>query len=125
MGEIGNDSSTAAAVAHCPYCAAELKRRPQRKSSCKSCGATIFVKARPGESEKLLLTEAEAVALEAEWRQHYQERATLGHVECLRLSVDAFNQCRSARPDLPVRDIIWGLLNEEVRVLAPLATSTH
>jgi uncharacterized Zn finger protein (UPF0148 family) len=61
----------------CPACAAGLRKVPQRKTKCPVCGQFMFVKYSPGNRVKRLVTQAEAEAIEAEWRMyHERERVT-------------------------------------------------
>ena len=54
----------------CPNCGVTLEKLPQRKSKCKKCKEVIFVKRRPTDKTKRLVTEAEAKIIEAEWEKH-------------------------------------------------------
>jgi hypothetical protein len=51
----------------CPYCECELARRPERKTRCPHCGGNVFVRIRPIDRERVLLTEQQTSAVEAEW----------------------------------------------------------
>jgi uncharacterized Zn finger protein (UPF0148 family) len=61
--------------ATCPSCNGELKKFPARKTKCPHCGNFIYVKRAPGESEKRLVTEAQAAEIEAQWNTRSEERA--------------------------------------------------
>ena len=61
------------AAALCPACGQALKKQPQRKTKCPSCGGYIYVKSSPVNREKRLVTEAEAKEIEIQWAA-YQER---------------------------------------------------
>ena len=54
----------------CPHCLAELPVWPTRSGPCPRCGAEILVRTRPLDRERVLVTEAEAEALEAQWELH-------------------------------------------------------
>jgi uncharacterized Zn finger protein (UPF0148 family) len=61
LSEIGRLDSA------CPYCAEPLARRPERKTICPHCRNAIFVRMRPLDRERVLLTEQQAGKIEAEW----------------------------------------------------------
>jgi hypothetical protein len=51
----------------CPYCDELLARRPERKTTCPHCSGAIFVRRRPLDRERVLLTEPQVLRIEAEW----------------------------------------------------------
>ncbi|MGD0187991.1 MAG: hypothetical protein ABSC25_22465 [Roseiarcus sp.] len=51
----------------CPNCGAILAVRPGRKAKCPHCGNFIFVRTRPIDRQRVLVTEKQATQLEAEW----------------------------------------------------------
>jgi hypothetical protein len=57
----------------CPHCRTELPAWPSRSGPCPHCGVEILVRSRPLDRERVLVTEAEAEALEAQW-ELYRER---------------------------------------------------
>jgi hypothetical protein len=44
----------------CPYCHARLDTAPKAKKMCPSCGKFIFVRTRPSDRQRVLMTEQEA-----------------------------------------------------------------
>ncbi|MES2255139.1 MAG: hypothetical protein V4559_08870 [Pseudomonadota bacterium] len=52
---------------YCPYCGIELKKRPVRRTACKHCLHDIFVRTRPLDKMRVLLTEQEAKIVEGQW----------------------------------------------------------
>jgi len=58
---IGNDGS------ECPYCFTPLEPRPGRKKKCPHCGEYIYVRKRPSDGRRVLLTEAQVEELEEQW----------------------------------------------------------
>lgn len=56
----------------CPYCLVAFPKRPQRKAKCPSCGEHVYVRSRPLDDARVLLTEKDAVALEEDWKRHYE-----------------------------------------------------
>lgn len=57
----------------CPHCGGELPAWPTRSCPCPHCGHEILVRSRPLDRERVLVTEAQAEALEAQW-ELYRER---------------------------------------------------
>lgn len=51
----------------CPYCQADLAKKPSRKTKCPSCSNMIYVKRAPNEDVKRLVTELEANNIEELW----------------------------------------------------------
>jgi hypothetical protein len=60
--------------ARCPYCSSALSKIPQRKSKCPHCGQPIHVKASPTNREKRLVTELQAVEIEAQWSEYHEHQ---------------------------------------------------
>jgi DNA-directed RNA polymerase subunit RPC12/RpoP len=52
---------------NCPHCEAELDKFPGRKKKCPGCGEFIFVRTRPTDSKRILVTEEEAELVEEYW----------------------------------------------------------
>src|SRR5579863_10040178 len=51
----------------CPNCGSMLSKRPRRKAKCAHCGEFIYVRTRPSDRKRVLVTKGEADALQAEW----------------------------------------------------------
>ncbi|MFH1022391.1 MAG: hypothetical protein V1809_03295 [Planctomycetota bacterium] len=51
----------------CPYCKTNLEKRPVRKSKCKSCGQYIYVRTRPSDKKKVLVTEDQKKKIDELW----------------------------------------------------------
>lgn len=64
------NSDTAAA---CPYCGHELAKVPGRKTKCPFCGEFMYVRTRPSDRARVVVTEAQAAEIEAEWARPYLE----------------------------------------------------
>ena len=60
IGRLGSD---------CPYCERALPKRPERKTACPYCGEWIYVRSRPLDRARVLLTGQQASQVEAEWTQ--------------------------------------------------------
>jgi hypothetical protein len=53
--------------AKCPHCNNSLTKKPAAKTKCRSCGNYIYVRTRPIDQEKVLVTEAQAEEIEEQW----------------------------------------------------------
>ena len=51
----------------CPYCKTQLKKMPGAKTKCKSCGNSIYVRQRPSDNQKVLLTDAQRSDINKLW----------------------------------------------------------
>ncbi|MDP2949452.1 MAG: hypothetical protein Q8P22_07930 [Chloroflexota bacterium] len=59
---------------HCPYCGAETVPVPSRKKKCRACGNYVFVKVKPSDRRRYLVTEEQAREIEAEWAQYHRRQ---------------------------------------------------
>lgn len=55
----------------CPHCQAQLQKVPQRKARCPFCSASIFVRTHPDDKRKVLVTEAQAEAIDLQWAEKH------------------------------------------------------
>jgi DNA-directed RNA polymerase subunit RPC12/RpoP/phage FluMu protein Com len=60
----------------CPNCGAALQKEPKRKIACPTCKKPIYVKSRPTDRKKVLVTQEQADEIEEEWTV-FQEIKTL------------------------------------------------
>lgn len=51
----------------CPNCNKQLEKKPGRKSKCPHCGNFIYVRTRPLDRQRVLVTESQASELEEQW----------------------------------------------------------
>ena len=51
----------------CPHCSQALDTRPGRKKKCPYCGRFIYVRTRPSDHKRVLVTEAQAEQIEEQW----------------------------------------------------------
>lgn len=59
----------------CPYCNAAFPKKPKAKTKCKSCGSIVFIRTRPYDDQKVLVTDVQAdqISLEIELRRKIRE----------------------------------------------------
>ena len=81
---IGSDSRQEvqidSAPPHCPNCHVLLEKRPQRKTKCKHCHLFIYVKYRPNDRVKRLVSESAAAEIDQEWIA-YQQANTQARID--------------------------------------------
>jgi hypothetical protein len=53
--------------AECPYCHRGLSKMPSRKTKCPHCGEFMFVRTRPKDRAKVVVTREEAARIEEDW----------------------------------------------------------
>ncbi len=58
----------------CPHCDTNLDKIPKRKKKCPHCGDYIFVRTRPLDRKKVLVTEKQKSDVEREWNRYYEEK---------------------------------------------------
>jgi len=58
----------------CPHCLQRLEKMPARKKKCPSCGEFIYVRTRPADRAKVLVTEVQAAAIEQQWVDRHTEQ---------------------------------------------------
>lgn len=73
----------------CPHCGGRFERPPQRKTRCKRCGEYVFVKYRPADRVRRLVTEAQAFEIEREWTLHADEQMVMSNALSLGLEEEA------------------------------------
>ena len=53
---------------NCPYCGIPLSKMPVRATVCKSCKNKFYVRTRPYDEKKIIMTEKDIQELDAEWK---------------------------------------------------------
>jgi hypothetical protein len=51
----------------CPYCSSALEKKPSRKKKCPDCGNFIYVRTRPIDRERVLVTEEQTAEIDRQW----------------------------------------------------------
>ncbi len=60
-------------LAQCPSCQHVLETMPKARRKCPACRAWIYLKRRPTEEHRQLVTAEEAQRIEGEWQAHYKK----------------------------------------------------
>ena len=97
----------------CPYCSKLLTKRPQRKAKCPHCERFIFVRTRPTDRKRVLVTENGAKEIEEQWGEIHnvpppRPWKKKGFDEEKKLLAKKFGREPSDN------DVIWSLLNKEL-----------
>ena len=97
-------------TANCPYCNALLERMPERKKKCPSCGRYIYVKTRPSDRLRVLVTEEGAKQIEAERNlKSMTERYGISKKELEETSKRLSNKFGYPAK---ARDVMWAILSD-------------
>jgi hypothetical protein len=96
----------------CPHCGAAFTKPPSRKIKCKGCGNFVYVRTDPDTRQRVLVTEAQAEAIERRWSQ----KALYSRV--VRTDRPGFAEERemlARKFGGPPRDtdVLWSLLNKD------------
>jgi hypothetical protein len=54
----------------CPYCRATLKKKPESKTKCRTCGNFIYVRTRPLDNQRISVTEDQIELIAEQWAIH-------------------------------------------------------
>ncbi len=107
MKDIGNVENI------CPYCSKPLSKRPQQKAQCHHCNKSIFVRTRPSDRRRVLVTEDQAIEVKALWNAKRGVRSPRiekkeGFDDEKKVLTKRFG-CEPSDTD-----VIWSLLNKEL-----------
>lgn len=58
----------------CPYCKSKLGKFPSRKTRCTNCNEQIYVRTRPSDRVKILVTKQQAEKIEKQWNEYYEKK---------------------------------------------------
>lgn len=98
----------------CPYCHQALEKKPAQKKKCPRCGNFIYVRTRPSDRQKILVTEDQIPLVEEQWTKYYEQK------EKERLQSDPEYRNMEAKlrkkwgNEPSVSDVRWALCNEHL-----------
>ena len=108
LTEIGNVNPV------CPSCNFELDEKPERKKKCPHCGNNIFVRTRPLDRKKVLISDKQIDQLDFQW-QLYNEHKERENYEQDPEYLKVRDELRKKFKREPsVSDVRWGLANLKV-----------
>lgn len=97
----------------CPYCAANLEKRPQRKTKCSHCGKFIYVRTRSSDRKQVLVTEKQVQDIEEQWSKPFLAPALrIDRKEDIDEESRQLAQKFGTEPE--DKDVIRSLLNKEI-----------
>lgn len=99
-------------VAQCPYCNETLKKRPQRRTKCFSCGNYIYVKRSPDDTEKRLLTEEQAKEVEAKWAKYQAHQDYIRILSSFGFSEKDLEKEKHLSSEKSEKEIVFALLQK-------------
>ena len=108
LTEIGNINSV------CPSCNFEFDEKPERKKKCPHCGNNIFVRTRPLDRKKVLISDKQIEQLDLQWQLYneYKERENYERDPDYVKVRDGLRKKFKREPS--VSDVRWGLANLKV-----------
>lgn len=97
----------------CPYCHKTLEKIPGKKTQCPHCGEFMFVRTRPKDNARVVVTKQEADKIEEEWS------IVSGTHDYFIAEKEKFEKERESLKNRfgkePLEnDVKWGLLNKEL-----------
>jgi len=96
----------------CPYCSGLLQRKPAKKTKCPQCGKLIYVRTRPQDQLKVLVTEQQADLLEEQWSIiKGTHEAYLAEKQ--KIQAERARLAKLFRAEPSENDIKWGLLGKD------------
>lgn len=97
----------------CPHCNKLLDKKPGRKKKCPYCGEFIFVRTRPSDEQRVLVTEAQAEEIKEQWSivngTHGEYLAQKKH-----FSDEKAKLAKRFGREPSENDIKWSLLNKDL-----------
>lgn len=100
--------------AECPYCHKPLSKTPGRKTKCPHCGEFMFVRTRPKDNARVVVTAEEADKIDEEWS------IVTGSHEAFVAEKEAFTNekkiltKRFGGKEPSDNDVKWGVLNKRL-----------
>lgn len=98
----------------CPHCGVLLSKMPHRRTKCPHCGEFIFVRTRPADEQRVLVTASEAEEIETQWNCTIEMRPQIMQRDDEVLAA-AREDLRKKFRRLPSEyDVLWKVFNEEL-----------
>ncbi len=97
----------------CPHCSSTLARRPARKAKCPHCGHAIYVRTRPLDRLRVLVTDREATLIESQWSA-ISGSDIRPYVDRDELAKHKAELAAASGHEPSERDAVWSLLNKEL-----------
>lgn len=98
----------------CPYCHASLAKIPGRKTKCPTCGEFMYVRTRPKDNVRVVVTKKEADKIDEDWAivgGTYEQY--LDNKEAFAQEKEILRK-RFGGQEPSDRDVAWGLFNKQL-----------
>ena len=98
----------------CPNCQTKLEHIPTRKKKCEFCGKFIYVRTRPIDRKRVLVTEKEKEEIESLWQKHYEmqeESELIAITELARVQTNAY--VRSSI-EFGIKKVVWNVSKDDL-----------
>jgi len=100
--------------AECPYCNESLAKIPGAKTKCPHCGKFMFVRTRPKDNVRVVVTESEADKIDEEWSIVNDTHDSFVTEKENYAKEKEMLRKRFGGKEPSENDIKWGLLNKEL-----------
>ena len=103
----------------CPYCSQLLEKKPGRKKKCPHCGEFIYVRTRPSDNQKILVTEEQTEMIEEQWSiVNGTHKEYIAQKENERRVIEKEKRALEKRfgREPSENDIQWSLLNKDLLI---------
>ena len=97
----------------CPYCLKHLVKKPSRKAKCPFCKQFIFVRTRPLDRERVLVTKDQATEIENQWAS-FQRSYIYDDVDPKEIEEVKANYYSRHGATLSDYDAKWSILNSQL-----------
>jgi len=98
----------------CPYCNKKLDIIPSKKKPCSYCHNDIYVRTRPEDRKKILVTEKQREDIELRWQQHYQEKEEKELIQNPDFNSAKKELTKQFGKEPPINDIKWRVFNQNI-----------
>lgn len=103
----------------CPHCKKQLINIPERKRKCEFCGDYIYVRTRPADRKRVLVTEDQTTEIEDQWTEVYTVNKWVDSLSYYGITGQDYQKAEeqlSKQFGFKVKpnDVIWSILNELV-----------
>lgn len=101
-------------MAKCPYCKKELSKIPGAKTKCPHCAEFMFVRTRPKDNVRIVVTKKEANQIDEDWRIiSGMQELVIGDKKRFEKQKNLLRKRFGGKEPFE-NDIWWGLLNEDL-----------
>lgn len=107
--------------AECPSCHKPLQNTPTKKTKCPHCGEYMFVRARPKDNARVVVTKKDADKIDKEWLKQSAASALRSYIVTLFSKESEFEKTFDSEKERLIKqfgstpseqDVLWGLANK-------------